>query len=122
MDAFYRHGCHLQTLDYALTVAVTVVGRPAPDRAIIDSGRKTMNREVHEPRIISHEGIEIVSLSAEHGTLKLAPSAQDLKIGDRLEVLPGYGDLTTVLHDHFYGFRDGRLEVIWPLEGRGKLQ
>ena len=31
-------------------------------------------------------------------------------------------DFTTVLHDNFYGFRADRLEVIWPILGRGKLQ
>ena len=40
----------------------------------------------------------VVSLSAEHGTLSLDPSAQDLKIGQRLELIPGYADLTTMLH------------------------
>ena len=54
--------------------------------------------------------------------LELEPSAQDLKIGDRLEIIPGYSDMTTVLHDQFYGFRGEQLEVIWPLEGRGRLQ
>jgi hypothetical protein len=36
--------------------------------------------------------------------------------------VPGYSDLTTVLHDEFYGFRKGRLEAIWPLAGRGKIR
>ena len=58
----------------------------------------------------------MVSLSAEHGKLQLDESARDLKIGDRLEVIPGYGDLTTVLHDRFHAFRGDRLEAIWPLE------
>jgi D-serine deaminase-like pyridoxal phosphate-dependent protein len=53
--------------------------------------------------------------------LHLAPTAANLRIGDRLEFVPGYGDLTTVLHDRFYGFRNGRLAEIWPLEGRGRL-
>ncbi len=57
-----------------------------------------------------------------HGSLKLDASAQDVRIGDRLEVIPGYGDLTTVLHDSLYGFRGDHLEEIWPLEARGRLQ
>ena len=122
MDAFYRHQCQVRDLDYALTVSTTVVSRPAPDRAIIDAGRKTLNQEIAMPRVAGRDDIEVQVLSAEHGTLRLEPSAQDLRIGDRLELIPGYGDPTTVLHDQFYGFRGDRLEVIWPLEGRGKLQ
>jgi D-serine deaminase-like pyridoxal phosphate-dependent protein len=122
MDAFYRHLCHVPDLQYAMSVIVTVVSRPAPDRAIIDAGRKTLNIEQTRPRIVSHEGVEVDRLSAEHGLLRLAPEARDLRIGERLTVIPGYSDLTAVLHDEFFGIRDGRLEVIWPLTGRGRLQ
>lgn len=122
MDEFYRHQCQLHELRDALYLIVTVVSRPAPERAIIDAGRKTMNMEVAMPKVRGRDDIKVERLSAEHGQLRLEPSAQDLRIGDRLEVIPGYGDLTTVLHDQFFGIRGDRLEVIWPLEARGRLQ
>ena len=122
MDEFYRQRCQVRDLQFALTVMTTVVSRPAPDRAIIDAGRKTLNMELVMPTVRDRPGIEVVSLSAEHGTLRLAPEAQDLAIGDRLELIPGYGDLTTVLHDAFHAFRGEHLGAIWPLDARGKLQ
>jgi D-serine deaminase-like pyridoxal phosphate-dependent protein len=122
MDAFYRHKCLVPDLGYALTVLVTVVGRPAPERAIIDAGRKTMNVEVHTPLVLGREGIRVDRLSAEHGQLHLDPIAQDLKIGDRLEIIPGYADLTVALHDQIYGFRRGKLEQVIAVEARGRLQ
>ncbi|MCO6454110.1 MAG: DSD1 family PLP-dependent enzyme [Pirellulaceae bacterium] len=122
MDEFYRTRCQVTDLQYALTVLTTVVSRPAADRAIIDAGRKTLNMELVMPRVRDRQGIEIVSLSAEHGTLRLAPEAQDLQIGDRLELIPGYGDLTTVLHDRFYALRGDTIEAVWPLDARGRLQ
>lgn len=122
MDCFYREKCQVRDLDFALTILTTVVSRPAPDRAIIDAGRKTMNIEIATPRVLGRDDIHVERLSAEHGQLRLDPSAQDLRIGDRLEIVPGYADLTTVLHDEFLGFRGGRLEVVWPLEARGRLQ
>lgn len=121
MDAFYRHKCQVPELNYALTVLATVVARPAPERAIIDAGRKTLNIEVHVPLVAGRDDMRITRLSAEHGELQLDPSAQGLKIGDRLELVPGYADLTTVLHDQFFCFRGGRLTEIWPIEARGKL-
>ena len=121
MDAFYREMCHVQEFDYALTVLTTVVSRPAVDRAIIDAGRKTMNMELTMPRVVGRAGIEVMSLSAEHGVLRLAPAAQNLRIGERLEFVPSYGDFTTVLHSRFLAFRGERLEAIWPLEARGRL-
>ncbi|MBX3411410.1 MAG: DSD1 family PLP-dependent enzyme [Pirellulales bacterium] len=122
MDAFYRERCQIVGFDFALTLVATVVSRPAPHRAIIDAGRKTHNMEIHPPRVVGHDDIEFVSLSAEHGVLELAPSAEHLEIGDRLTIIPGYGDFSTVLHNEFYAFRGDRLEAIWPLEARGRLR
>jgi D-serine deaminase-like pyridoxal phosphate-dependent protein len=121
MDTFYREKCQVQELEFALTIVATVVSRPVSERAIIDAGRKTMNIEVNPPRVLGRDDIRITRLSAEHGELALDPSAQGLKIGDRLEFVPGYADMTTVLHDQFYCFRGGKLVDIWPIEGRGKL-
>lgn len=121
MDAFYRRKCHISAFQLALKVVATVVSRPAPERAIIDAGRKTMNMEMAMPFVLGREDIEVKSLSAEHGTLTLAPSAQNLRIGDRLGIIPGYSDFTNVLHDQFYALRGTRIEAIWPLQGRGKL-
>ena len=79
------------------------------------AGAQTLEGVLTEARLVK-------SLSAEHGVLSLAPSAQNLQIGDRLEFIPGYSDFTCVLHDRFYGIRQGRLEEIIPLTGRGRLQ
>lgn len=122
MDVFYRKKCQVPDLGYALTVPVTVVGRPTAERAIIDAGRKTLNVEVETPQVLGRDDIVVKRLSAEHGELELAPSAQGLKIGDRLALVPGYADLTVALHNDFYCFRDGRLEGVWPVEARGRVQ
>ncbi len=122
MDAFYKEQCKIGHFRLALSLLTTVVSRPAPDRAIIDAGRKTMNMEVATPIIKGRDDIHIERLSAEHGILKLEPSAQGLRIGDRLELVPGYGDLTTVLHNQFYTIKDGQLHDIWPLTARGRLE
>jgi D-serine deaminase-like pyridoxal phosphate-dependent protein len=121
MDAFYRFKCHVAQFRYALKVIATVVSRPAPDRAIIDAGRKTMNMELAMPFVLGREDIHVVSLSAEHGILRLDPSAQELKIGQRLEIVPGYSDFTCVLHDRYYALRGDVVEGIWSLQARGKL-
>lgn len=127
MDAFYRHRCRVPGFRYALLVLTTIVSRPAPDRAIVDAGRKTMNMELAPPFVLQEGGtpsrdIEFVTMSAEHGIWKLHGPAQELPIGTRLWVVPGYSDFTTVLHDQFLALRDGKVAAIWPLQGRGKLQ
>jgi D-serine deaminase-like pyridoxal phosphate-dependent protein len=122
MDPYYREKCHVSDLDYALTVLATVVSRPTRERAILDSGRKTMNPDIALPQVLGHSDAVVKRLSAEHCELTLGPKSQDLKIGDKVELVVGYGDFTTVLHDEFYGFRGESLEVVWPILGRGKLQ
>ncbi|MBS0260757.1 MAG: DSD1 family PLP-dependent enzyme [Planctomycetes bacterium] len=122
MDPYYRVKCQVQDLDYALTILATVVSRPTLDRAVLDAGRKTLNPDVATPVVVGYEDAQIKRLSAEHCELTLGPNSRNLKIGDKVELVVGYGDFTTVLHDEFYGFRGDRLEVIWPILGRGKLQ
>jgi D-serine deaminase-like pyridoxal phosphate-dependent protein len=123
MDAFYRHKCQVHEFDHALKVLCTVVSRPALDRAIIDAGRKSVHGDLHPPLVAGHEHeIRVTRLSAEHGELALSESARGLKIGARLELIPGYSDMTNVLHNDFYALRRGRLEAIWPLLARGRLQ
>ena len=81
MDAFYRHRCHVTEFDFALKLITTVVSRPAPDRAIIDAGRKSQYADSHPPLVVGREGVRLVRLSAEHGQLELDEANRDL--GDR---------------------------------------
>lgn len=117
MDAFYRDECGVTGLGNALTLLTTVVARPTPDRALVDAGRKVLNVEIAMPLVCGRPGIAFERMSAEHGQLSVAPDAAPLVVGDRLEVVPGYADLTVFLHDRFYGFRNGRLTELLPVAG-----
>lgn len=115
MDAFYREACQINSLDNALTVLATIGSLPSSDRAIIDAGRKAMNIEIYKPQVVGLPGVSVDSLSAEHGSLALTRDAPQLRIGQQIELIPGYADLTNVLHSHFYGFRGGKLEQEIPI-------
>jgi D-serine deaminase-like pyridoxal phosphate-dependent protein len=119
MDLFYRNKCHIEGMDFALTVLTTVISRPEATRAVIDAGRKTLSPDLHLPAVKDRADLNVQWLSAEHGILGVQESAS-LSIGDKLELIPGYGDWTTVLHDHYFVFRGNRLEAIWPLEARSR--
>ncbi len=123
MDAFYRKRCQITAFRYALKLIVTIVSRPTPGRAIIDAGRKTHHVDNEPSFVLGYEETAKVSrLSAEHGELELSGDAQTLKIGDRLELIPGYSDMTNVMHNQFYAIRNGQVEAVWPLVGRGHLR
>ncbi|MGD9645599.1 MAG: DSD1 family PLP-dependent enzyme [Pirellulales bacterium] len=122
MDAYYKNRCGVSGFQHALLVLTGVVSRPAPDRAVIDAGRKCVHGDLHKPLVVGRDDIEVARLTAEHGDLTLAESARDLQIGDRLLLVPGYSDFTCVLHDEFVVLRGGVVEAVWPLAARGKLK
>jgi D-serine deaminase-like pyridoxal phosphate-dependent protein len=122
MDAYYKHRCGVSGFEHALLVLAGVVSRPTPERAVIDAGRKCVHGDLHKPLVVGRDDIEVSRLTAEHGDLTLGESARDLKIGDRLLLVPGYSDFTCVLHDEFVAIRKGVVEAVWPLAARGKLK
>jgi D-serine deaminase-like pyridoxal phosphate-dependent protein len=127
-DPFYTDACGATGLRPALSLLSTIVSRPKLERAVLDCGRKSLSPEVHPPAVIGRaEGrplpdATITQWSAEHLTLDLGPQSRELHIGDKVLLRPGYSDLTTVLHDRYYGVRHGRVECILPIDARGALQ
>lgn len=124
MDLFYADECHLaeEGYEFALTVLAMVTSRPTRDRAIIDAGFKALSaRDGVPPRPVDMDDVTVTTLSAEHGYLELGPAAPDLRIGQRIELIPDYSDTTTFRHDQFIGLRDGRVERTIPLLARGRL-
>ncbi|MBI9045132.1 MAG: DSD1 family PLP-dependent enzyme [Anaerolineaceae bacterium] len=104
-----------------LFVMTTVSSHAVPERAIVDAGRKSMNCEVFMPKVTNLEGIELTSLSAEHGVLEIKDSDIKIKVGDRVNFVVGYGDWTVFLHNQMYGVRDDVVEMVWEIQGRGHL-
>ena len=43
-------------------------------------------------------------------------------VGDKQEFVVGYSDTTVNLHDELVGTRNGKVEVVWSILGRGKLK
>lgn len=108
--------------EFALTVLSTVISRPKPTRIITDAGRKAMSSHMAVPAPKGLAGVKSVALSAEHGKIELEEPNFDLKVGDKVEWIVGYADMTVCLHDEMYGVRDGIVEVVWPVAARGKLR
>ena len=120
MDTYYRDGLHVRGLEHALSVLTTVISRAAPDRAVADAGRKTTSSHPSLPEIKDRTDVVVTGLSAEHALLRLTNS--DLKIGDKIQFISGYSDMTVFLHDQIYGTRNDRVEVVWDILARGKKQ
>lgn len=105
----------------SLFILATISSHPIPERATVNAGRKAMNIEYFMPEVVDRQGIRIDKFSAEHAVLKLDPNVAKVKVGEKLNFIPGYGDLTMFLHNQLYGIRNKKVEVIWDIQGRGKL-
>ncbi len=120
MDAMYRHTCHVEALAPALTVLTTITSRAA-DRVVVDAGFKTLSSGHRPPEVLGRSDLRLRGLSAEHGIFDIVEGQAGPALGERIELLVGYSDSTTVLHNYFVALRKGRVEKIWDISARGLL-
>jgi D-serine deaminase-like pyridoxal phosphate-dependent protein len=99
----------------------TVTIRPTDTRVIIDAGKKAMSSDAAAPMPLGVVA-ERVGLSAEHGTIVLAEANDKPRIGDKLELIVGYSDTTVHLHEEIVAVRNGRIEAVWCIAGRGRIK
>lgn len=104
----------------ALTYLSTVISRPAPDRAVIDLGWKSFGVEYGLPIPKDLDGAEYMTRGDEHGVLALRNPSRQVKIGDKLELIPAHCDTTVNLFDKFYGIRDDQVELVCDIPARRK--
>jgi D-serine deaminase-like pyridoxal phosphate-dependent protein len=108
----------------ALVVIATVISRPTPDRAVIDAGLKTLSNDSGPARLADTPGWSYDHAGDEHGTL--TPTGErgrrELRVGDRVTLLPSHIDTTVNLHDALHAHRGGQIETTWAVAARGKVQ
>lgn len=120
-DAHYRNDYGVAH-EYALSILTTVVSRPTPMRIICDAGWKAMAQHPALPIPRGIGEVAAIVLSAEHTTVELPTPRSTPQVGDPVEFVAGYSDATVFLHDYLYGVRRGRVEVVWPILGRGMTE
>ena len=106
----------------ALTVLATVISRPTSDRAVLDTGMKAMSIDRGLPIVVDRPGAKYTSISEEHGVMAVEGDAQRLKVGDKIQLRPMHGDTTINLHSHYFGFRNGKLDSVIEIAGRGRFR
>jgi len=110
----------------ALSVFCTVMSKPAEDRAIIDGGLKTFDFDQTEyPRLRDENlGAKVVSFSEEHGVLRLESdrAKKEIRVGDRLELVPYHICTCINLHHNLCLTRNRKVEKVVPVFGRGMVK
>jgi D-serine deaminase-like pyridoxal phosphate-dependent protein len=114
MDAF--HAQLVPGFPVALTVLGTVISRQG-HRVVFDTGRKVIGSELGLPRLKDVPSTT-AGIAEEHLLVDVDPG-YPLKVGDRVEVISGYGPTTVNLHDVYYVVENDVVMEVWPIRARG---
>lgn len=120
--------------DCAGVVHATVIARPAPDRAVLDAGTKAVAADrgmVGGVTPVQQEGYGCVKgqpgwhfarASEEHGVLLRQEDghAEDLKVGDWVELIPNHICPAVNLYDRLIVQRGGVVQGSWAVAARGR--
>jgi D-serine deaminase-like pyridoxal phosphate-dependent protein len=114
--------------DCAARVLATVVSRPTPERFLIDAGTKSFSGDGGDGPPLPGRGVaagrpELILdfMNEEHGVGHIVGDAE-LRIGDRLEVIPLHVCSAVNLFDVAYGVRDGTVDHEIAIAARGMVR
>ncbi|PSN63804.1 hypothetical protein BS50DRAFT_89041 [Corynespora cassiicola Philippines] len=119
MDTDYRNAVG-NFYSNSLTILSTVLSKQGPKCITIDAGLKSLTTDsgLAECKTL---GYTYGVLGDEHGSLSWT-DGPDLRVGDRVEMIPSHIDPTINLHESYYAHRNGIIEEIWPVDARGRVQ
>ncbi|MBX3070544.1 MAG: alanine racemase [Thermomicrobiales bacterium] len=111
----------------AVRYLATVSSRPARDRAILDSGAKTLAADGSagfpgQGYVVGHPDVRLKALYEEHGVAILPETEEGMELGNRVEVIPNHVCTSVNLHDRLFVVRDGAVVDEWKVDARGTVQ
>ena len=123
---------HSRIEDCALTVLATVVSRPTPDRAILDTGSKALAADTCSEPGYGYAGppgsggervprAVITALNEEHAIVDVSKCATRPAIGDKVRVIPNHVCVVSNLFDTVNLVEDGVVVETLPVAARGRL-
>jgi len=120
----------------AVTVLTTVMSTSHPDWAMVDAGYKTFGSESIIGRrdapdffwngmpsfgaVQSRPDLWVGRLSAETSNLYYKDPQKKVSLGERLEIIPNNATLVINIHEQIYGVRNGEVEQVIQITGRGR--
>jgi len=115
--------------DCAASILATVVSTARPGHMIIDGGSKTFSSdrlstsaEVTFGHLVEAPGARFHKMNEEHGFIDLTNADTGFQVGDRVHMIPNHICVAVNLHERVYGIRGEKVEEVWTVDARGKLQ
>lgn len=115
----------------AATVLATVISKPTEERIVLDSGAKSLTSQNRVGGICGTEGFGLVKNSDnirlrgvydEHGLIYNREFRNQIKVGDKLEIIPNHICPTCNLYEKAYLVSKGEILEEIPILCRGKSQ
>jgi len=115
MDNF--HGNLVPGFSRSLTVLGTVVIQHG-ETIVLDSGRKSVGIDFVLPTMVDYPEYKAPYFAEEHSLFDVDERC-NLKLGDTVELTPGYAPTTVNLYDAYHVVEKDRVVDIWPIVPRG---
>ena len=115
MDNF--HGSLVPGFSKALTVLGTVVIQHG-NTLVLDSGRKSIGIDFVLPTMVDYPFYQARYFAEEHALFDVDERC-GLKLGDTVELVPGYAPTTVNLYDAYHVVEKDVVVDIWPIIPRG---
>jgi D-serine deaminase-like pyridoxal phosphate-dependent protein len=115
--------------DCAASILATVVSTARPGQMIVDGGSKTFSSDrlanstdVTFGHVVEAPGSRFHKMNEEHGFVDMTRAERSFTVGERVHIVPNHICVAVNLHERVYGLRGDRVEEVWTVDGRGKLQ
>jgi D-serine deaminase-like pyridoxal phosphate-dependent protein len=110
----------------ALWVEVTVVSDAVPNQVIVDAGSKTFTSDDHPDgghgSVLGLPGADLAHINEEHGYVDVSSLDERPALGRHLQIVPNHACGCMNLHDGVLAVRDGVVDHVIRVAGRGLVR
>jgi D-serine deaminase-like pyridoxal phosphate-dependent protein len=110
----------------ALWVEVTVISDAVPHQIIVDAGSKTFTSDDHPDgghgSVMGWPGADFAHINEEHGYIDVSSLGERPAVGQHLQIVPNHACGCMNLHDGVLAVRDGVVDHVIRVAGRGLVR
>jgi D-serine deaminase-like pyridoxal phosphate-dependent protein len=110
----------------ALWVEVTVVSDAVANQVVVDAGSKTFTSDDHPDgghgTVIGWPGATLAHINEEHGYVDVSALEERPAVGEHLQIIPNHACGCMNLHDGVLAVRDGVVDHVIRVAGRGLVR
>jgi D-serine deaminase-like pyridoxal phosphate-dependent protein len=110
----------------ALWIETTVVSDSVPGQVVVDGGSKTFTSDPYPDgghgSVTGAPGAAFVRMNEEHGYIDVSSLDERPHVGDHLQIVPNHACGCINLHDGVLAVRDGVVDHVIRIAGRGLIR